>query len=185
MMSLHMLFYEQGFKKSFFESPYRKLLLEYERRWQWPLKWSYSGEGRLNGPKRHRNERQFRRLRQLRQYICVDEICRYLELHKVTGICPDNIQAYKDAKNIEVVGNIAPATLLPEQSAFDMICFLDDYMWFNKETKTLVFISASDGYESDIAEIKDFINSMMVNPTILHGRPIVPGVEVMAVFITE
>ena len=66
-----------------------------------------------------------------------------------------------------------------------MICFLDDYMWFNKETKTLVFISASDGYESDIAEIKDFINSMMVNPTILHGRPIVPGVEVMAVFITE
>ena len=179
------LFNKFGIEEAFSESPYYKLLLAYVCRWQWPLKWTYSGRGRLNGPKRHRNKRQFQRLRQLRQHVYIDGICRYFELHKVSVVPPHYIWAYKDAKNIEAVCSVAPATLPPGKSSFDMVCFLDDSMWFNKETKTIVVISASDGYGSEVGEITGFVNSMMVNPTIFYGCPLVPGVEVMAVFITE
>lgn len=185
MMTLHELLNKLGFEKNLSESPYHKLLSEYEHRWQCPLRWAYSGRGRLNGPKHHRNKRQFQRLRQLRQYVCVNEIVRYLELHEVSGILPDNIRAYRDAKNIDVVCNVTPATLSPNKSVFDMICFLDDYMWFNNETRTIVIISTWAKYKNKIHEIEEFINRMMKNPTILYGKPILPGIEVMVVFITE
>lgn len=66
-----------------------------------------------------------------------------------------------------------------------MNCFLDDFMWFNNETKTFLIISASEGYVNEVCKIEEFANNMLKNPTISYGKPMLPGIEVMAIFITE
>ena len=76
-------------------------------------------------------------------------------------------------------------SLPKDNAAYDLNCCMDDFMWFNEETKTYVIISSSSGYESEVHKIEEFVNSMMRNPTILYGTPKLPGIEVMAVFITE
>lgn len=76
-------------------------------------------------------------------------------------------------------------TLPREKVAYDLNCFLDDYMWFNGETKTLIMISASASYEVEVSKIEEFANSMLKNPTVVYGTALMPGIEVMAVFITE
>lgn len=66
-----------------------------------------------------------------------------------------------------------------------MNCFLDDFMWFNNETKTILIISSSEGYENEVCEIEKFAHNMLKNPTIKYGNPLIHGIEIMAVFITE
>lgn len=76
-------------------------------------------------------------------------------------------------------------TLPREKAAYDLNCFLDDFMWFNDETTTIVMISASVGFEVEVVKIEEFANSMLKNPKVVYGTAQLPGIEVMAVFITE
>ncbi len=46
--------------------------------------------------------------------------------------------------NIAWIANITPYSLPRDKVAYDMICSLDDFMWFNNETKTFLIISASE-----------------------------------------
>lgn len=62
--------------------------------------------------------------------------------------------------------------------------FLDDFMWFNNETKTILIISGSDGYENEASKIEDFSNNMLKNPAIIYGEPLLPEIEIMAIFIS-
>lgn len=65
-----------------------------------------------------------------------------------------------------------------------MNCFLDDFMWFNNETKTILIISGSDGYENEASKIEDFSNNMLKNPAIIYGEPLLQEIEIMAIFIS-
>ena len=115
----------------------------------------------------------------------LEELCSYIGLRQVSGISNEDIRKYRDAKNISWISNMTPYTLPREKAAYDVNCFLDDYMWFNDETKTIIMISASAGYEDEIGKIEEFANSMLKNPTILYGKALLPGIEVMAIFIKE
>lgn len=115
----------------------------------------------------------------------IEEICSYLEIHKVSDIIVDEIRKFNKANNITWIANITPYSLPLNKASYDMICFLDDFMWFNNETKTFLIISASEGYEEEVAKIEEFANSMLKNPSVVYGRPKLPGIEVMTIFITE
>lgn len=115
----------------------------------------------------------------------IEEIFRYIELHQVSGISHEDIKKYRDAKNISWISNLTSYTLPREKAAYDLNCFLDDFRWFNDETKTIVMISASAGYEDEADKIEEFANKMLKNPTVVYGTALLPGIEVMAVFITE
>lgn len=115
----------------------------------------------------------------------IEEICSYIDIHGVSGICHDDIRKYTNARNISWIADMTSYSLPKDKAAYDLNCCLDDFMWFNEETKTYVIISASPGYESEVNKIEEFVNNMMRNPTILYGTPKLPGIEVMAVFITE
>ena len=115
----------------------------------------------------------------------IEEISSYLEIHKAPDIIRDEMRKSNKANNIAWIANITPYSLPPNRASYDMICFLDDFMWFNNETKTILIISASEGYEGEVDKIEEFANSMLKNPAITHGKPILPGIEVMAIFITE
>lgn len=115
----------------------------------------------------------------------IEEICSYMDSHKVLGIYHDDIRKYIDARNITWIADMTSYSLPKDKAAYDLNCCLDDFMWFNEETKTYVIISASPGYETEVNKIEEFVNNMMRNPTILYGTPKLPGIEVMAVFITD
>lgn len=115
----------------------------------------------------------------------IEEICSYIELRQISGISHGDIKKYRDAKNISWISNLTSYTLPREKAAYNLNCFLDDFMWFNDETKTIVMISASAGYEVEVGKIEEFANSMLKNPTVVFGTALLPGIEVLAVFITE
>lgn len=115
----------------------------------------------------------------------IEGIRSYLEIHKVSDIIWDEIQKFNKAKNITWIANITPYSLPLNKASYDMICFLDDFMWFNNETKTFLIISASEGYENEVCKIEEFANNMLKNPTIIYGTPMLPGIEAIAFFITE
>ncbi len=115
----------------------------------------------------------------------IEEICSYIDLHKVSELPHEAIRRYSKAKNIAWATNITPYSLPQIKASYDMNCFLDDFMWFNNETRTIVIISSSEGYESETCKIEEFVNSMLKNPTTVHGKPLLPGIEIMAIFITE
>lgn len=115
----------------------------------------------------------------------IEEIFRYIELHQVSGISHEDIKKYRDAKNISWISNLTSYTLPREKAAYDLNCFLDDFMWLNDETKTIIMISASAGYGVEVSKIEEFANNMLKNPTVVYGTALLPGIEVMAVFITE
>lgn len=115
----------------------------------------------------------------------IEEICSYIDNHHVKGICHDQIRKYLTAKNVSWITDITSYSLPKDKAAYDMNCCLDDFMWFNNETKTILIITASEGYEGEVAKIDEFANSMLKNPTIAYGKPLLPGIEVMAIFITE
>lgn len=119
------------------------------------------------------------------QYERIKEICSYMELRQVSGISHELIKKYRDAKNILWISNLTSYTLPREKAAYDLNCFLDDFMWFNDETKTIIMISASASYEGEVSKIEEFTNGMLKNPTVVYGTALLPGIEVMAVFITE
>lgn len=119
------------------------------------------------------------------QYERIKEICSYIELRQVSGISHEDIKKYRHAKNISWISNCTSYTLPREKAAYDLNCFLDDFMWFNDETKTIIMISASAYYEDEVGKIVEFANSMLKNPTVVYGTALLPGIEVMAVFITE
>lgn len=114
-----------------------------------------------------------------------EEICSYADLFKMSGISREELCDLCDAKNISWISNMTSYTLPREKTAYDMNCFLDDFMWFNDETKTIVMISASDGYEDETSKIEEFANRMLRNPMIVYGKAMLSGIETMAVFITE
>lgn len=128
------------------------------------------------------NNRRFPDSSQLER---IDEICSYIDLHLVSRLSHQDIYQYGDVGNISWIVNMTPYSLPRDKAAYDMICFLDDFMWFNNETKTILIISASEGYENEVLKIEEFSNNMLKIPTILHGNPLLPGIEVMAIFITE
>ena len=115
----------------------------------------------------------------------IEEICSYIDLRQISGISHEDIKKYRDAKNISWISNLTSYTLPREKASYDLNCFLDDYMWFNDETKTIVMISASVGFEVEAVKIEEFANSMLKNPKVVYGTALLPGIEVMAVFITE
>ena len=115
----------------------------------------------------------------------IEEICRYIDFYHVTGISHEDIRRYRNATNVAWISKMTSYTLPMEKAAYDMTCFLDDFMWFNNETKTILIISASEGYEDEVSKIEEFANSMLKNPTIAYGTPTLPGIEVMSIFITE
>lgn len=115
----------------------------------------------------------------------IEEICSYIDLRKVQGITSEDIKKYSNAKNISWISKMTPYTLPPMKAAYDMNCFLDDFMWSHDETNTIVMISASAAYEVEVGKIEEFANCMLKNPTILHGKAPLPGIEVMAIFIKE
>lgn len=115
----------------------------------------------------------------------IEEICSYLDIHQVTGITREDIRKYGEAENIAWITDITSYSLPHDKAAYDLTCLLDDFMWFNNETKTILIISASDGYEGEVNKIEEFADNMLKNPTIAYGKPILPGIEVMAIFITE
>ena len=114
----------------------------------------------------------------------IEEIRSYLEIHKVSDIIGDEIRKFNKANNIAWIANITPYSLPLNKASYDMNCFLDDFMWFNNETKTVLIISASEDYEGEVDKIKEFTNSMLKNPTIAYGKPMLPGIEVMVIFIS-
>lgn len=126
-----------------------------------------------------------RRFSESTQTERIEEIRSYLEIHKVSDIIGDEIRKFDKANNIAWIANITPYSLPLNKASYDIICFLDDFMWFNNETKTTLIISASEGYENEVSEIEKFANSMLKNPTMVHGKPTLPGIEVMTIFITE
>lgn len=126
-----------------------------------------------------------RRFQESTQAERIEEISSYLEIHNVADIIRDEIRKFNKANNIAWLANITPYSLPLNKASYDMISFLDDFMWFNNETKTILIISASEGYEGTVDKIEAFANSMLKNPAITHGKPILPGIEVMAIFITE
>lgn len=115
----------------------------------------------------------------------IEEICSYIDLRQISGISHEDIKKYRDAKNISWISNLTSYTLPREKASYDLNCFLDDYMWFNDETTTIVMISASVGFEVEVVKIEGFANSMLKNPKVVYGTALLPGIEVMAVFITE
>lgn len=115
----------------------------------------------------------------------IEEICSYIDIHQVSELSHGDIRKYIEAKNIVWATNITPYSLPRLKASYDMNCFLDDFMWFNNETKTILIISSSEGYTSEAYKIEEFARSMLKNPTIVYGEPILPGIEIMAVFITE
>lgn len=115
----------------------------------------------------------------------IEEICSYIDLHQVTEISHKDICQYGESDNIACITDVTPYSLPYDKAAYDITCFLDDFMWFNNETKTILIISASEGYESEVCKIKEFTHSMLKNPTVVHGNPLLPGIEIMAIFITE
>lgn len=115
----------------------------------------------------------------------IEEIRSYLEIHKVSDILLDEIRKFNKANNIAWIANITPYSLPLNKASYDMNCCLDDFMWFNNETKTILIISASEGYENEVSKVEGFANSMLKNPTIAYGTSMLPGIEVMAIFITE
>lgn len=115
----------------------------------------------------------------------IEEVCSYIDIHQVSELSHGDIRKYSDAKNIAWVSNITPYSLPQAKASYDMTCFLDDFMWFNDETKTILIISSSEGYEKEVCEIEEFAHRMLRNPTIVHGKPILPGIEIMAIIITE
>lgn len=115
----------------------------------------------------------------------IEEICSYIDLHHVSGFSHEEIYQYNDVENVAWVANMTPYSLPRDKASYDMICFLDDFMWFNHETKTILIISASEGYENEVCKIEEFANNMLKNPTIAYGKPMLPGISVMAIFITE
>ena len=115
----------------------------------------------------------------------LEEICSYIDNHHVTGISHEQIRKYLTAKNVSWIADITSYSLPKDKAAYDITCFLDDFMWFNKETKTILIISASEGYESEVCKIKEFAHSMLKNPTVVYGNTVIAGIEIMAIFITE
>lgn len=115
----------------------------------------------------------------------IEEIHCYLDIHKVSDITWDEIRKFNKANNIAWIANMTSYSLPLNKASYDMNCFLDDFMWFNNETKTILIISASKGYEEEVAKIEEFANSMLKNPLVVYGRPKLPGIEVLAIFITE
>lgn len=115
----------------------------------------------------------------------IEEIQSYLEIHKVSDIILDEIRKFNKANNITWIANITPYSLPLNKASYDMNCCLDDFMWFNNETNTILIISAYEGYENEVCKIEEFANNMLKNPTIAYGKPMLPGINVMAIFITE
>lgn len=115
----------------------------------------------------------------------IKEICSYIDIHQVSELTHEDIHKYCEAKNIAWIANITPYSLPRLKASYDMNCFLDDFMWFNNETKTILIVSSSDGYENEVCEIEKFAHSMLKKPTIKYGKPLIPGIEIMAIFITE
>lgn len=115
----------------------------------------------------------------------IEEICSYIDYHHVTEISHEQIRKYLTVKNVSWIADITSYSLPKDKVAYDITCFLDDFMWFNNETKTILILSASEGYEEEVAKIEKFANCMLKNLTITYGRPLLPGIEVMAIFITE
>lgn len=98
---------------------------------------------------------------------------------------PDAAGKINDEKIIAGLSYSTHYSVPRTNAARDIICFRDDNMWFNRETRTLLIVSFSEDYENEVCEIMDFANSMLKNPTIAFGKPILPGIEVSAIFITE
>lgn len=115
----------------------------------------------------------------------IEEICSYIDNHHVTEIPHEQTRKYMTAKNVSWIADIPSYSLPKDKAAYDINCFLDDFMWFNNETKTTLIISASEGYETEVSEIEKFANSTLKNPTMVYGKPTLPGIEVMTIFITE
>lgn len=115
----------------------------------------------------------------------IEEISSYLEIHNVADRIRDEIRKFNKTNNIAWIANITPYSLPLNKASYDMVCFLDDFMWFNNETKTILIISASEGYEEEVAKIEEFANCMLKNPSVVYGRPSLPGIDIMAIFITE
>ena len=115
----------------------------------------------------------------------IEEICSYIDYHHVTGISHEQNRKYLTAKNVSWIADITSYSLPKDKAAYDITCFLDDFMWFNNETKTILIISASEGYEEEVAKIEEFANCMLKNPSVVYGRPKLPGIDIMAIFITE
>lgn len=115
----------------------------------------------------------------------IEEICSYIDNHHVKGISHEEICKYLTANNVSWIADITSYSLPKDKAAYDITCFLDDFMWFNNETKTILIISASEGYEEEVAKIEEFANSMLKNPSVVYGKPKLPGIDIMAIFITE
>lgn len=115
----------------------------------------------------------------------IEEIRSYIEIHKVSDIIGDEIRKLNKANNIAWIANITSYSLPLNKASYHIICFLDDFMWFNNETETILIISASEGYEEEVAKIEEFANSMLKNPSVVYGKPKLPGIDIMAIFITE
>ena len=115
----------------------------------------------------------------------IEEICSFIDIHQVTGFSHGDIRKYREAKNISWLTHITPYSLPRTKASYLMNCFLDDYMWSNNETKTILIISSSEGYEKEVSKIEKFAHNMLKNPTIKYGKPLIPGIDVTAIFITE
>ena len=129
--------------------------------WHFPTRWSNHHEP-MNGPKRHRAERQFHRLRQLIHTANVERMLPYIKGHQIKGL---DFEALLGYGNTHYVLDID----IDAVNAEDLRSQVINGQIRNDDTHTVIFISPSSSLKEEAVKIADYLNNFFTNPEIYYG----------------
>lgn len=145
--------------------------------WHFPTRWSDNHEP-MNGPKRHRAERQFRRLRQLIHTANVERMLLYIRSHQIKDLNSEALLEY--GKNHYVLDLDIDA-----ENAEDLKIQVVNGKVRNDDTHTIIFISLSSSLKGDAEKISEYFNNFFIKPEIYYGINRLKGIAIKIIHLKQ
>ena len=145
--------------------------------WHFPTRWSNHHEP-MNGPKRHRAERQFHRLRQLIHTANVERMLPYIKGHQIKGLDFKVLLGYGNTHYVLDID-------IDAVNAEDLISQVINGQVRNDDTHTVIFISPSSSLKEEAEKIADYFNNFFTNPEIYYGINRLKGIAVKIIHLKQ
>lgn len=163
------------------QQKWRNLRDEACQKWLFPVIDSYAKRP-MNGPKRHRYTRIFKRLIALRNYGHIEMLCDYVDKYCVQGLSHDDLWSYCDAGR--VWGYDFPN---PKRMSHKELLELDMKLvaeTFRETSADKIFIlSPAQTYEEEAMELRNYILNNLPRAKVYFGKNLTRGIAVEIVYI--
>lgn len=150
-------------------------------KWLFPVINLYDGRP-MNGPKRHRYTRIFKRLIELKKYCRIELLCDYVDKYSVQGLSHDDLWSYRNARSVWGYDFQNPSRM-SHKELLEMDMKLVAETFREKSADKVFIISPAQTYGDEAMELKNYILNNLTDAKVYFGENQTRGIDVELVYI--